>query len=306
MNISSNLLSFMYIPGHALNEISAKVVERHRDVHVLVLSITVVSTQQHDLIVILKVIVGDRDTVGAFNDIDKPIGAAGEVAMVDPDVLRAEDVDAIAVRLAAVTHMAGRAAHVAGTGRFAVVDVHAVDDDVADELHGEARAARDVHVGAPAVDGLEAVHDELALELDVHVVAEHDPQRLLLDHAPPQRARRRVHDVVVVRVRHHVHAPVLAPYGVLAEPQRAVRQPLPVALPPAVAAPTVVHWVARSASPQRAPRRVTRAVATANINYQPPVSKPKTETLKCSMLSKTVLFSPHYCKTHQNDILSTL
>lgn len=195
--------------------------------------------------------------------------------MIDPNVARAEHIDAVSVRLAPVSGMSGGASHVARPHRLAVVDVHAVDDDIAHELHCEARSAGDVDVLPPTVDGLEAVHDELPFQLDVHVAAEHYPQRLLLDDAEAQSSGRGVHRVVVGVVRDDVDPPVLPPDGALAKPYGAVRQPLAVALPLSVAPPAVVRRVARPAPRQRP----SRVVSTAASTFIPPLSKPKLQPL---------------------------
>jgi len=173
--------------------------------------------------VILEVVVGDGDISGALDDIHKPIRAVGEVAMVHPDVVRAEHINGVPVRLPSTAIMAGRASDVRRTCDLAVMNVQVVDDDVADELQRETGASGDVHVVAATVERLEAVHDELLLQLDVHVAAEDDPKRLLLNDAVAERAGLGVDHVVVAVVGHHVNLPVSTSDSVLAEAQRAIR-----------------------------------------------------------------------------------
>ena len=128
-----------------------------------------------------------------------------------------------------------------------MVDVDAVDDDVADVLEGDAAAAGDVDVGAAAVDGLEAVDDELVLEFDHHVAGEGDPEGVGLDHSVPEGARSWVDGVPVGGVGDDVEPAALAAHGVPTEPNAAVGEALPVVCPVGVAPPAVVDGVAREA-----------------------------------------------------------
>jgi hypothetical protein len=241
------------VPGDAFDEAWAEVVEGDGDLHGGVEGVAGVGAEEHDLVVVGEVVVGDGDGGGAFDDVDEAVGGVGEEVVVDPDVGAAEDGDGVAVRDAAVASVVRGAAHGGGAGALAVVDVDAVDDDVAHELRRDAGAARDVHVGAAPVERLVAVHEELLLELDVHVAREHDPQRLALDDPEPQRPGRRIHHVLVAVVRHHVNPPVLPPLRVLAEPHRAIRQTLPVRPPLRITPPAVVNRVARPAPAQPSP-----------------------------------------------------
>lgn len=95
--------------------------------------------------------------------------------MVNPNMARSENRDPIAVGHGPPAIMRRRAANHGVAGRFAVVDVEAMDDDIRDELDGNAGAVSYVDVGAACVDGLEAVHDQLLLQRDHHVALEHDP-----------------------------------------------------------------------------------------------------------------------------------
>ncbi|KAI3441449.1 uncharacterized protein J3R85_002364 [Psidium guajava] len=127
---------------------------------------------------------------------------------------------------------------------MAIMDVDVVYDDVTDVLQRDASAAHDVDVRPPAVHRLVAVEDELLGQPYQHVRREDDPQRLLLDHRVPERARLRAHGVVVRRVGDDVYLAVLPAERVLAEPDRAVGEPLPVVGPVRVALPAVVDRVA--------------------------------------------------------------
>nr|GLL30801.1 hypothetical protein DY000_00005240 [Ipomoea trifida] len=82
---------------------------------------------------------------------------------------RSENRDPIAVGHRPPAIMRRRAANHGVAGRFAVVNVEAMDDDIRDELDGNAGAVSYVDVGTACVDGLEAVHDQLLLQRDHHM-----------------------------------------------------------------------------------------------------------------------------------------
>lgn len=157
------------LPGDALDEAFSEMVERDGDLHDFVVGVFAMASQEHYLVVIREIIVGNRDSSGGFSDIDQAIGATGEEVVIDPHITRAIDRNGVAISLPSVAEMVGAAANHRGSRLLDVVDVQAVDDDIVHVLNGDARATRDVHIGAPPVDGLEAVHDELVLQLDVHV-----------------------------------------------------------------------------------------------------------------------------------------
>uniref|UniRef100_A0A804PV48 Uncharacterized protein n=1 Tax=Zea mays TaxID=4577 RepID=A0A804PV48_MAIZE len=203
------------------------------------------------VVVVGEVAVGDGDPGGLGDDVDEAVLAVGEREVVQPHVGGAEDGDAVAVGDDAPAEVVGRVADVAAVlvGRDDVVDVDVVDDDVVHELHRELRAVGDAHLRAAPVDGLVAADDELLLERDDHRLGEGDPQRLDLDDAPPQRARPRVHHVVVGAVRHHVELAGQPAGGVAPEPLGAPRQPLAVRRPVLPASPAPVDRVRRRARP---------------------------------------------------------
>lgn len=164
-----------------------------------------------------EVAVGDADAGGAFDGVNEAIGAVLHGDMIDPDILRPEDGDAVAVADGAEAVVVDGVPNHAAVLADDVVEPEAVDDYVADELDGDPGAVGDVDADAAAVDGLVALHDQLLLEDDEHVALEDDPQRLLLNHGMAQGSRPRVHQVVVRRVRHHVEGAVLATGGFIAE-----------------------------------------------------------------------------------------
>ena len=81
-------------------------------------------------------------------------------AMVDPDLLRSEDRDPVAVGSTSPPDFRRRGGDDGASGRFTVVDVDVVDDDVLHVLDGQAAVAGDVDGGSAAVDGFVAVDDE--------------------------------------------------------------------------------------------------------------------------------------------------
>jgi len=185
-------------------------------------------------------VVGQGHVRGAVCDVDEAVGAGLERAVIDPHVGGAEHGDAVTLRLRR------RRCRLC---RPTVAYGEPMDDDVAHVAQHEAGAAvADHHAGAAAVDGLVGGDDQVLLRPDGHVARECDPQRLLLDDAVAERARRRARRVgVVAGVGHHVGLAVLAAGGAAAEADRAVRQALPVVGPAGVAAPAVVHRIAAAA-----------------------------------------------------------
>ena len=163
--------------------------------------------------------------------------------MVDPDLPRPEYGDSVAVRFPTPSHVCGGWSDVGVPRGHAVVNVDAVDDDVAHVLQGHAAPAGDVHIGSSPVYGLEAVDDELVLEFDEHVGGEGNPQGLSLDHSVPESARSGVDGVLVGGVGDHIELTALAAHSVLAEPNAAVGEALPVVLPVGVTPPAVVNGV---------------------------------------------------------------
>lgn len=162
-------------PGHTLHQRLPKMVERDRHLHAGVRQVLVVVAEQHHLVMVREVVVGDGDSGGPHYGVDEAVRAVGQGAVVDPDLPRAVDGDPVAVGSPAPADVGGAGGNVGVAGGLAVVDVDVVDDDVGDVLEGDAAVADDVDVGAAAVDGLEAVHDKLVLELDGRVGGEDDP-----------------------------------------------------------------------------------------------------------------------------------
>lgn len=228
---------------HALDQTLAEVVERNGDLHASVGGVLIVVSQEHDLVVVGEVVVGNGNCGGTHYGVDQAVRAVREGAVVDPDLPGAEDGDAVAVRSAPPPNVSWAGAYVGVPRGRAVVDVDVVDDDVGDVLERDAAVAGDVDVGAATVDGFEAVEDELVLQVYGHVGGEHDPERLVLDDRVPKRARDRVGRVAVGGVGHHVDLSALPAHGIFAEADAAVGELLAVGRPVGVAAPAVVDWV---------------------------------------------------------------
>ena len=122
-----------------------------------------------------EIIVGDCDPCGPHYRIDQTVRAVRQGAVVDPDLVRREQGDAVAVRYAPPPCV-GRGGPYDGVARgLAVVHVDVVDDNVGHVLECDAAVAGDVDVRASAVDGLEVVEDELVFELYGHVRREYNP-----------------------------------------------------------------------------------------------------------------------------------
>ena len=98
--------------------------------------------------------------------------------MVDPDLMGAEDGDAVAVGPAPPPEVRRGDPYVCVARRFAVVHVDVVDDDVGHILQCDAAVAHDVNIRAATVDGLVAVEDQLMLQLYGHVRREYYPARI--------------------------------------------------------------------------------------------------------------------------------
>ena len=64
-----------YIPRNALDKIGAEMVEGDGDLHGLVEGVPRVRAQEHHLVVVTKVIVGDGDAGGGLRHIYQPVGA---------------------------------------------------------------------------------------------------------------------------------------------------------------------------------------------------------------------------------------
>lgn len=65
-------------PWHSLDEAGTEVVEGNRDLHYLVLFVRITMPQQHHLVVVGEVIVGDGDGGGSHDGVDESIGAVCE------------------------------------------------------------------------------------------------------------------------------------------------------------------------------------------------------------------------------------
>jgi hypothetical protein len=237
-------------PWHPLHQAPAEVVEGDGDLHDLVLRPGVAGAEEHDVVVVGEVAVGDGDPRGALHDVDEAVLAVGHGDVVDPDVGGGEEGDAVAVGPGAGADVRGGVAHEAAHGVLDVVHVQVVDDDVLRQLHRDPGAVGDVHLRAAPVDGLVAAHEQLLRELDDHGPREDDPQRAGLDDAPAQRAGARVHHVEVGGVGHHVDLAAEAAGGRVPEASGATGQALPVRRPVSAAAPALVDRVRR---PARAP-----------------------------------------------------
>lgn len=130
-----------------------------------------------------EVVVGNGDISRTHNHINKAIRTSGEEAVVDPDVVGAKYRHCGTSVRSSLPVMRGRASDHRRSGTFAVVDVHAMNDDAMHILHSQASTAGDMDVVASTIDGLVTVDHEFLFERDHHVAGEDDPERLLLQNA---------------------------------------------------------------------------------------------------------------------------
>lgn len=170
---------------------------------------------------IRKEVVGDSNSRGSLNHVDKPIVAPRKRAVVDPHMRGREHSNGVPIGASPETHVADRAHDHPFLPGPTVPDPDPVHDHVTHALNRQARPVPDLDPRSPSVDGLEAVHDQLVLEPYHHVPREHDPQRLgpcdAVSERPAFRVRR-----IVRGARHGVDFPVLSPDRCAAEPDRAL------------------------------------------------------------------------------------
>ena len=203
---------------------------------------------------ICEVVVGDGDKRGAAGAIDQAIRRICQVTVIHPHIGCPPNVNGIPIGRPMVGQLRRRDENGGRPRRPDVVYVDAKNYDMGDVLDGDLGAAHNMDSGAPAVDGLEARHDQLRIQLDRHAVGEDDPQRLRARDAVAQRPEGWVLRVVAV-AGHHVDLAILPADGVSTEPDRAVRQRLPVAPPVRIAPPTIVDGVACAAPSHRRRQR---------------------------------------------------
>lgn len=133
------------------------------------------------------------------------------------------------------------------TWGIAMMDVNIVYNNIAYILQRNATTSDNMHISSTAIKRLVAIEDELLWELYQHILREHYPQRLFLDHRVTQSPRLGRDHVVVGVVGDDVILAVLAAERVLAEANGAVGQALAVVGPIGVAFPAVVDGVAGQA-----------------------------------------------------------
>ncbi|GLT88826.1 hypothetical protein SLE2022_068350 [Rubroshorea leprosula] len=124
--------------------------------------------------------------------------------MINPNFLRPEDGNSVAVRSSPPPHMGGGRGNVSVARGLAVVNVYVVDDDVGHILKRQTTIPCDVDVSATTVKGLVTVEDELVLQLYDHVSAENDPERFVLDDGVAEGTRGGVYRVAVRRISHDI------------------------------------------------------------------------------------------------------
>jgi hypothetical protein len=141
--------------------------------------------------------VRNRDGCRSHDRVEEAIMASGKRDVVHPDVSRSKQRDTITISHSSEAIMIRGAANHGIPGRYAVMDMDSVDDDVADELDGEASTVSNVDLVPTPVDGLVAVHDELLLQSNGHVGVEDDPEWLILDDGIAKSSGFRIDGVVI-------------------------------------------------------------------------------------------------------------
>lgn len=97
---------------HPLHELLPEAVERDGHLHPRVRQVVVAVTEQHNVVMVREVAVGDRDRRGAHDRVYQAVGAIGQRAVVHPDLAPAVDGDAVAVGARPPTVVRWRGAHV--------------------------------------------------------------------------------------------------------------------------------------------------------------------------------------------------
>lgn len=98
-------------------------IESNGDLHVLVLRVSVTVPQQHDLVMMRHVIVGNGYSRGAMNGINEAVAAVGEGAMVNPDMAPPENGNPVPIGQSPPTVMARRISNISIPALLAVMDV---------------------------------------------------------------------------------------------------------------------------------------------------------------------------------------
>ena len=234
-------------PRHPLREAGAEAVEGDGDLHEDVQDFLIVGAEQHHVVVVGELVVGDGHCGGRLDGIHQPVFAVVHGVVVDPQEGRAVDVDGVAVTLSPLALVDKAVPDYATVARDDVVDVESVDNYIGDELDGDACTEGDADVGPTAVNGLVGGHDKLLPELDDHVALEDDPEGPVLDDRVPQGAGHRVLHIVVRRVRDHVDLAPPASVGLAAETLGTVCQLSPFLGPVFFTPPAPVYRVRGSA-----------------------------------------------------------
>lgn len=188
-------------------------------------------------------IVRDSNGSGAHDSIHKAIGAVRERVVIDPNMARAEDGNAIAISHSPPTEM-GRGApdHGVSSG-LAVMDVKAMDNDIGHKLDCNAGPISNMHIGSPCINSLKAVHDQLLLQRYNHIPLEHNPERPVLNNGVPESARPGVHGVIIAGISHNIEPAISAPYSIAPKPNPAICEALTVLVPVGITSPAIINGV---------------------------------------------------------------
>ena len=142
-------------------------VERDGDFHGGVRGVAIAMAEEHDLVMIGEVVVGDGDERRGVAHIDESIFTRRERVVVDPHIARREHANRISI----------------GAPALAIVNVNPMYDDIAHLFNRNARPVRDVDIRATPIECLVARYEELRLQCDGHALCKVDPESFLLDRA---------------------------------------------------------------------------------------------------------------------------
>lgn len=156
-------------------------VKSNGDLHILVTSVSITMTKQHDLIMMCHVIVRQSYSRRAHDSINESVFTIRERAMVNPNMTPSKDRDTITVRYSPPPKVPWRASYHSVPTLLTIMDMNPMDDNVGHVLDRDTRPTRDVYGSSTTIDGFERVHDELFFEPNRHVSLEDDPEWLVLD-----------------------------------------------------------------------------------------------------------------------------
>lgn len=132
--------------------------------------------------------VGNGNSSGSHDGINKAILAVPHGNMVNPNVARTIDGNAITITLSPQAIMELRISDHATPMSLNVEDLNSMDDNILDKLNGNTSTTHNVDINPSSINCLVASHDELLLESDDHAACKCDPQRPVSRDGVPESA----------------------------------------------------------------------------------------------------------------------